>query len=171
MVFNSVVSSSTADKKSRIWKPGLGSGVVVSREGKLRNMAIWAIAVAAEPIRNRSPNTIVGAYDFVTPVPQFLARSRLEASSNMHKFVVKVLDGRVLLIGVVGRRVQRSVKNDDVGKEGKSQRKVRFGFLYRNTGPHTDSWCWKTLHNAGYLPHRVRQYTQGLYGIGPGLRG
>ena len=126
MAFNSAVSSSTADKKSRIWKPGLGSGeVVVSREGESGNMAIWAIAVIAEPIRNRSSKTFVGgAYDFVTPVPQFLARSRLEAPSNMHKFVMKVLDGRILLIGVIGRRVQWSVKTTMWARKGSRKERL-----------------------------------------------
>ena len=62
-----------------------------------------------------------GAYHFMTPVPQFLARTRLEAPSNMHKFVVKVLDGRILLIGVVGRRVQWSVNPAERAK-GRSRK-------------------------------------------------
>lgn len=50
------------------------------------------------------------AYHLMTPLPQFLTRNCLEVFSNVHQFVVKVLDCRVLLSGVVGRRVQGTAK-------------------------------------------------------------
>jgi hypothetical protein len=96
--------------------------------------------VTTEPIRNCSSKTFVGgAYDFVTPVPQFLARSCLEAPSNVHKFVMEMLDGRVSLLGVVGGRVQWSVKTTMWTRKGSRKEWLDLGSIQKNAGPHTDS--------------------------------
>lgn len=171
MAFNSAVSSSTADMKSRIWKGGLVSGVVVSREGKSRNMAIWTIEETTEPIRNCSSKKFVGgAYDFVTPVPEFLARSRLEAPSNVHKFVMEMLDGRISLFGVVGRRVQWSVKTTMWTRKGSRKEWLDLGSIQKRGATHRFVVLEKAAQRR--IPTASScQYTQGLYGTGPGLRG
>ena len=41
------------------------------------------------------------------PVPHFLASLGLKPVANVEQFIVKMLDGRVCIVGVIGRRVER----------------------------------------------------------------
>lgn len=43
-------------------------------------------------------------------IPHFLANLGLKSVTNAEELIVKVLDGRVGMVGVIGRRVERSIE-------------------------------------------------------------
>ena len=46
-------------------------------------------------------------YDLVSSVSHFLASLGLKPVANVEELIVKVLDSRVGMVGVIGRRVER----------------------------------------------------------------
>ena len=46
-------------------------------------------------------------YDLMSSVPHFLASLGFKPVANIEELIVKMLDGRVGMVGVIGRRVER----------------------------------------------------------------
>ena len=46
-------------------------------------------------------------YDLMSSVPHFLASLGLKPVANIEELIVKMLNGRVSMVGVIGRRVER----------------------------------------------------------------
>jgi len=49
-------------------------------------------------------------HDLVSSVPHFLARLGLKSVANVEELIVKMLDGCLAMVGVIGRRVERSAE-------------------------------------------------------------
>lgn len=46
-------------------------------------------------------------YDLMSSIPHFPASLGLKPVANVEELIVKMLDGRVGMVGVIGRRVER----------------------------------------------------------------
>ena len=46
-------------------------------------------------------------YDLLSSVPHFFASLGFKPVANIEELIVKMLDGRVGMVGVIGRRVER----------------------------------------------------------------